>query len=254
MMSNSMQMQSLRNTLLRELETLQRLLFKQGELCLIALFTAMGLTVAGLENRTVEPALYNAAAAAGGGIVLGFCARSLFRNRTFLLRWMSSLACLILALLLMGWFTRGFVGISPSALPRLRPDWGALLQVAAGGLSSMLALKARPWRLRRDPAAGSGEGIRRAYVHLANGGSAPRPKERIPVFERMRIRIRGWRNRARKEEVRLLGAEEHRCPYCLQPVDSRDPRGVVVCPICHTRHHKDCWAVTGTCQVPHYHA
>jgi len=25
----------------------------------------------------------------------------------------------------------------------------------------------------------------------------------------------------------------------------------VECPICHTMHHKDCWDITGTCQVPH---
>jgi hypothetical protein len=29
---------------------------------------------------------------------------------------------------------------------------------------------------------------------------------------------------------------------------------VVTCPICKTRHHKDCWDITGMCQVPHYHS
>lgn len=53
--------------------------------------------------------------------------------------------------------------------------------------------------------------------------------------------------------VRLIGKEEHRCPYCLEIVIENDPRGVRVCPICHTYHHADCWDVTGTCQVPHYH-
>jgi hypothetical protein len=28
----------------------------------------------------------------------------------------------------------------------------------------------------------------------------------------------------------------------------------VECQICHTLHHADCWAITGTCQVPHYTA
>ncbi len=51
--------------------------------------------------------------------------------------------------------------------------------------------------------------------------------------------------------VRLIGETEHRCPYCLEVVVNNDPRGVKVCPICHTRHHADCWAVTGNCQVPH---
>ncbi len=53
--------------------------------------------------------------------------------------------------------------------------------------------------------------------------------------------------------VHLIGKEEHRCPYCLEVVTTKDPRGVKICPICHTHHHADCWAVTGTCQVPHFH-
>jgi hypothetical protein len=57
----------------------------------------------------------------------------------------------------------------------------------------------------------------------------------------------------RSANVRLIGKEEHRCPYCLEEVLPKDPRGVKVCPICHTHHHADCWAVTGTCQVPHFH-
>lgn len=54
-------------------------------------------------------------------------------------------------------------------------------------------------------------------------------------------------------EIHLLGDVEHRCPFCLEVVEKNDPRGVKICPICHTRHHADCWAVTGTCQVPHYY-
>jgi ribosomal protein L37AE/L43A len=58
-------------------------------------------------------------------------------------------------------------------------------------------------------------------------------------------------NRIRRKPIRLVGREEHRCPYCLDKVSMRDPAGVIVCPICHTAHHKQCWNVTGTCQVPH---
>jgi hypothetical protein len=53
-------------------------------------------------------------------------------------------------------------------------------------------------------------------------------------------------------QVKLVGKTENRCPYCLEIVEPNDPRGVKICPICHTYHHADCWAVTGTCQVPHY--
>lgn len=41
------------------------------------------------------------------------------------------------------------------------------------------------------------------------------------------------------------------CPYCLEEVASNDPRGRVVCDICGTPHHADCWAITGKCEVPH---
>lgn len=53
--------------------------------------------------------------------------------------------------------------------------------------------------------------------------------------------------------VRFSGAVEHRCPFCLEPVELNDPRGVKACPICHTHHHTDCWEVTGACQIPHLH-
>lgn len=56
-----------------------------------------------------------------------------------------------------------------------------------------------------------------------------------------------------RTNIRLTSTVEHRCPFCLEPVEKKDARGVKVCPICHTHHHADCWEVTGTCQVPHMH-
>ena len=59
------------------------------------------------------------------------------------------------------------------------------------------------------------------------------------------------RRRNKKARVQLALVEEHRCPYCLETVLRSDPRGVMECKVCHTLHHKDCWDVTGSCQVPH---
>ena len=59
------------------------------------------------------------------------------------------------------------------------------------------------------------------------------------------------RRRRKKSRVQLALVEEHRCPYCLEDVTRADPRGVVECNVCHTLHHKDCWDITGSCQVPH---
>lgn len=57
----------------------------------------------------------------------------------------------------------------------------------------------------------------------------------------------------RREKVMLKGETEHRCPYCMEIVKKNDLRGVVICPECKTWHHKDCWDITGTCQVAHRH-
>jgi hypothetical protein len=59
------------------------------------------------------------------------------------------------------------------------------------------------------------------------------------------------RRRKGKPRVQLALVEEHRCPYCLELVSRTDPRGVKECKVCHTLHHKDCWDITGSCQVPH---
>lgn len=66
-----------------------------------------------------------------------------------------------------------------------------------------------------------------------------------------RSRTRAWNPLRRKPEVQIAVFEEHRCPYCLEPVTRNDPRGSVECQVCHALHHKDCWDITGTCQVPH---
>jgi hypothetical protein len=85
----------------------------------------------------------------------------------------------------------------------------------------------------------------------------------IPAVEEVKIssktkadhfRRRTLSRKFHKRAVQLVGTEEHRCPYCLELVEPNDPRGVVVCPICHTHHHADCWNVTGVCQVPHKNA
>jgi len=62
--------------------------------------------------------------------------------------------------------------------------------------------------------------------------------------------VMNWRSRL---GVRVGEVAEHRCPFCLDTIRRNDPRGTVVCPICHTPHHADCWAVTGMCQIPHQH-
>ncbi len=52
-------------------------------------------------------------------------------------------------------------------------------------------------------------------------------------------------------DVKLVGEEEHVCPYCLDVVSKNDSRGVKICPECGTWHHQDCWNLTGACGVAH---
>ena len=61
------------------------------------------------------------------------------------------------------------------------------------------------------------------------------------------------RVRKKDENVKLVGSEDHRCPYCLEEVFKNDPRGIVICPDCGTWHHRDCWEITGSCQIAHKH-
>ncbi len=64
-------------------------------------------------------------------------------------------------------------------------------------------------------------------------------------------RPKHWNPLHRRPQIQLAVHEDHRCPYCLEEVKRNDPRGVVECEVCHTLHHKDCWDITGACQVPH---
>jgi len=57
--------------------------------------------------------------------------------------------------------------------------------------------------------------------------------------------------RSQANDVKLMGEEEHVCPYCLEQVHKSDKRGVVICQECGTWHHKDCWDLTGSCGVAH---
>ncbi len=81
------------------------------------------------------------------------------------------------------------------------------------------------------------------------GASLRQPRQRIaapPAPKRTR--------RSRRTAVYFSSVETHVCPYCLEEVTKKDPRGVQICKVCKTWHHRDCWEITGVCQVPHQYA
>jgi ribosomal protein L37AE/L43A len=235
------------------------LIFRLEIMALLACLTAAAFSAAGVLNDTVAPWIFTLAAALGEGILLGAAARLLFRAFSFPMRWMAALAAAFFSLVIMGWLTRGLIGADPSfPIQHQHPDWGGLLQMLASGIIATFTLTA--FRKRAPAPAPEAEFIKPSAQEPQPADSKAKKnkagsqvKESRPVRERIRSALRFFRRNNRDAEIRLVGKEEHKCPYCLQRIEPRDPRGVVVCPICHTRHHKDCWDITGMCQVPHYH-
>jgi ribosomal protein L37AE/L43A len=222
---------------------------------LVGMFSGIGLAFVVRANQTIVPQVLRAATSAALGVLSGLTARRALPGSRGLLRAAAALAALGVALYFLGWFSREQAGL---ALPRAvlsAPDWEGLLQILLGAFSALVALRAWPGPNARAQVAA------RARAQAGGTGSRPRvTRKRRAVARRppLRTRLTSWVSQRsvlarRGRRIRLVGAEEHRCPYCLELVDGRDPRGVVVCRVCHTRHHGDCWAVTGECQVPHYH-
>jgi hypothetical protein len=234
---------------------------EQGSLLRRIGLVLLGATVAGLAfsmlylvNRVLPADVISAGAALATGLAGGFAARGWLGNARMGLRLVAGLAASVLGQVFLGWVTWGFVGVHLQAAGRLGPDWGGLARIALGGLAVVLSLQAY--------------GIPRVslpeFPEVPEVNNRSVPARRAARGPRLRVRRRGGFlpgirraarsiGRSRRPHVRLQAMIEHRCPYCLEPVLRRDPRGERTCPECHTRHHADCWAVTGMCQVPHHH-
>lgn len=107
---------------------------------------------------------------------------------------------------------------------------------------------------------GSGSHVHQPVTWFRSPAPSGTPRPRIRSRGRNRSAVKSEAKSAksarrsrtrRKPKIQLAVVEEHRCPYCLDPVSRNDARGVRECEVCHTLHHGDCWAITGFCQVPH---
>jgi hypothetical protein len=220
---------------------------------------AVGILAAALYivSPSLMPETLALFAAAGMGLASGLLARTRLRGRSRLLRLSAAFGALAAAMAALGWLTWGLAGIRLVA--DRPPDWGGLGLLALGLAVSWLALTA--WggsegvRVGQTASPGPRQPTRRWFPAATGDGWLARRRSsvvRLPAPLTRPARATRAR-RKRRAAVRLVGSVEHRCPYCLEIVERHDRRGVVICPECRTRHHADCWAVTGTCQVPHPH-
>jgi hypothetical protein len=258
-----------------------------GRMLLVILNTALSGTVfllIFLIGGTTTAIYYKYALVSAVGLTAGLSSRRLLRQRTGLLRLMVAITALIVGLIVLNIYSLGFIGIDLTSSVSAEPDWDSLIQIGLGTFSAWLSLHA--WKTRKPETSTAVEPrerrklklvpsrvenwLERATLRLGgvSDGSQRSGNRRVSlrtssssngnagrsslVKPQRRPKIFGWARR-HKNQVQLSTVEEHRCPFCLDVVNSNDPRGVEICPVCQTYHHADCWEVTGTCQIPHVH-
>jgi ribosomal protein L37AE/L43A len=125
--------------------------------------------------------------------------------------------------------------------------------------------KANPanWKLWKKPKVKKRTPVRTAWVekpilavarpNLAKSAALP-----VTIHKKVaekpaakKLKLPGKFFKGNQADVKLVGEEEHVCPYCLEEVVKGDMRGVTICPECGTWHHQDCWSLTGSCGVAH---
>jgi hypothetical protein len=218
------------------------------------------------------PPLALALAGAGVmGLLFGLTAHLTLRG------WTEVLKLLVVLLALLVWMAVAeatfavWTGLQPLEYLAVADNWVEMGQLAIGCLGAIVGglarrrispaeMAAAPQRhretaapvhrarRRRQPAATSqrtaSQPLRAARVRQRQVLSLPQLK--LPTRTRRRpLPVR------KSSGARVIAKAEDRCPYCLDMIKKNDPRGVVVCEICETPHHADCWEAGGKCQVPH---
>lgn len=158
------------------------------------------------------------------------------------------------------WSAKGSsVAVSPVRAPRparisASPRIKKRNDPAAGGAALPSVLTAAYWQSlwakRRNVSLRPISQILKPPRDWTTGrGSAPLTK----IRKSRKTKARKQSGRKAADSVHLSKVIEHRCPYCLELVKSGDSRGVKTCKVCKTKHHADCWDITGVCQIPHKH-
>jgi hypothetical protein len=247
-------------------------------LFLLGSAAALGMVLLQRQKPEFPALLFSFFADVSLGVVSGMGVRTVLRNQGWFVRGAAAAAVVVVALGLLGYFTDWKAGIGPLEFGRSTVDWLGLTHMAIGIDTAWITTRA--WSYSAQLAESAPRAVSRSRrqrpsvaaprVQLPRGWSLwpkPRPKVRTRAGARGRggsqpavvftrpqpaspRRSRGGAFR-RRPQVQLALVEDHRCPYCLDPVLRTDARGVKECEVCHTLHHADCWAITGTCQVPH---
>lgn len=244
------------------------------KLVLLALLTAaygLGLVLLFFKATWFPLPLFSFFADCTVAIVAGFGARLLLARRHWLIRFLAATLMSVGGLAILGYFSNWEIGLHLIALSRGYVSLDDLLHLVTGITAAWAAL----WAWYRAPSATETDELAApspsavvveprswmprirmrvnpdANIHSENG-SRPSVRARLKFVTKQPTRPKKIRRaRVRRPHVQLALVEEHRCPYCLEPVVRSDPRGVKECEVCHTLHHADCWAITGMCQVPH---
>jgi ribosomal protein L37AE/L43A len=228
-----------------------------------------------LQNTTVNLVIFGFTATLCLGLLAGFLARLILKKSTFALRFLAAAVALFAGMVVMYLISSGMMGLSPYI--RTAIDWYGLVQIGIGLGAAFIALNGfRRKQVQVDmviPGSTSTDSNASKQPLVVSAAAAtvitPVPgrrksstrkskstttkaaeKKRLVVGKKAASKSTPVARRSRKK-VTLAAFDEHRCPYCLDEVKRNDPRGVVVCPICKAYHHKDCWDITGRCQVPH---
>ena len=226
-------------------------------LSLLMIVAALGLVLLLRRMQINSLFLPQLLSDAAMGLFAGLSARWVLHRQTALLRTVSMIAFLVGGLEMLGWFTGWQIGLGQLKPGLSRVDWLSLGQLLLASGVSLLALHA--W-------AGPDPNSAVPFMEPVPGKRTPHPRQKPGRPRKRTLPSANYVSAthadpageqasetasARKPQVQLSEEEEHRCPYCLELIEPDDPLGVVECKICHTLHHADCWAITGTCQVPH---
>jgi hypothetical protein len=248
---------------------------------LLTFFAGFGVMQYFLRAQVSNPIVQRVSMVLVTGLAAGFSSRFLFRKWHFFWKMLLSLLAIgVVITLLDKIFPGNYELVFIDRKPWGEPIGIDLLQIGMGFVMSLLALLVG----KRRKQARVIESRPRAAIQAKKKARISKPRQLFFQRESKRNRrkknvqkiskpparktilsnrsLSGYRitnlvtsksRRIRSRDVKLLGETEHRCPYCLELVKKNDARGVVVCPECKTWHHKDCWDVTGSCQVAHRH-